>query len=109
MFVQATLSRAETFRVTVEGGEVTSLSDPGDGLCVFIDWLHRRPPVSTEEDEPPHKKQRADDECKICFDETIDSVFTPCGHIVACFSCASSVKKCPICKRQSKAIKTYKA
>ena len=78
-------------------------------MCDFIEWLQRRPLVTTEEDEPPRKKQRADDECKICFDKDIDSVFVPCGHVLACFSCAISVKKCPICKRSCKALKTYKA
>ena len=58
--------------VTLSWGKVTSLTDPGEGLCVLIEWLHRRPAVSAVEDEPPHKKQRADDECKICFDGTID-------------------------------------
>ena len=91
------------------GGQVTSLSDPGEGLCELMEWLQRRPLVSAEEDEPPSKKQRADDECKICFDKDIDSVFVPCGHVLACFSCAISVKKCPICKRSCKALKTYKA
>ena len=62
---------------------VTSLSDPGEGLREFIEWLQRRPLASAEEDESPNKKQRTDEECKICFDDTIDSVFTPCGHIVA--------------------------
>ena len=104
------ICREQNPSVALLWGKVTSLTDPGEGLCDLIEWLHRRPPVSAEEeDEPPHKKQRADDECKICFDETIDSVFTPCGHIVACFPCASSVRKCPICKRPCKAIKTYKA
>ena len=102
-------SRTAAFRCTVVGSEVTSLSDPGEGLREFIEWLQRRPFASAGEDEPPSKKQRTDEECKICFDKSIDSVFTPCGHVLACFSCASSVKKCPICKRSTKAIKMYKA
>lgn len=42
-------------------------------------------------------------ECKICFDQPIDTVFLPCGHAMACFSCASRLKRegearaCPVC------------
>jgi len=37
-------------------------------------------------------------ECCICLCEEKDSVFNPCGHYVACESCAFELKKCPICR-----------
>ena len=41
-----------------------------------------------------------DKDCVICLDTTKDSVFNPCGHYVCCKTCASKVKKCPICRTE---------
>ena len=100
------------FRRILLGSRVSNLIDPGGGLRDFKTWLqrHARREASIDADEPPSKKQRSEEEeCKICFANPIDSVFTPCGHVLACFSCASDVKKCPICNAASQALKTYKA
>lgn len=37
--------------------------------------------------------------CKICFDKDIGIVFIPCGHQMACASCASCLHSCPICRK----------
>lgn len=37
--------------------------------------------------------------CKICFVNEYNTAFLPCGHVVACAKCASSVNKCPICQQ----------
>jgi len=44
----------------------------------------------------------AENVCVICFDNTIDVVLDPCGHIVVCASCAQSLnpRRCPICRSQ---------
>jgi len=36
--------------------------------------------------------------CKIWFERDYDTIFLPCGHIVACEQCATGMTKCPICK-----------
>ncbi|XP_060072845.1 E3 ubiquitin-protein ligase XIAP-like [Ylistrum balloti] len=36
--------------------------------------------------------------CKICMEEDVCAVFLPCGHLVCCFSCASLLHECPICR-----------
>jgi rubrerythrin len=36
-------------------------------------------------------------ECRICMDKPIQSVFLPCGHCMACMSCARAVTRCPVC------------
>lgn len=36
--------------------------------------------------------------CKICYINEYETVFLPCGHVVACVKCASSFKKCPVCR-----------
>lgn len=36
-------------------------------------------------------------ECKLCMTLPISCVFLPCGHTLACQSCAQHVKTCPLC------------
>jgi len=38
--------------------------------------------------------------CKVCFDGQVDTIFINCGHVCACYKCASSLKKkeCPMCR-----------
>lgn len=37
--------------------------------------------------------------CKICYSNEYNTAFMPCGHVVACGKCASSVTKCPLCRK----------
>ncbi|CAH1183238.1 unnamed protein product [Phaedon cochleariae] len=37
--------------------------------------------------------------CKICYKNELAVVFLPCGHIVACVDCASSLKQCAVCRK----------
>jgi baculoviral IAP repeat-containing protein 7/8 len=37
--------------------------------------------------------------CKICYECEYNTAFFPCGHIIACAKCASSVTKCPYCRQ----------
>ncbi|XP_050437012.1 E3 ubiquitin-protein ligase MYLIP-like [Adelges cooleyi] len=36
--------------------------------------------------------------CRICMDATIDHVFFPCGHVIACGTCAKRCDACPLCR-----------
>lgn len=36
--------------------------------------------------------------CKVCLEKEYDTVFSPCGHVVACAKCASSLLECPSCR-----------
>lgn len=36
--------------------------------------------------------------CRICMDATIDHVFFPCGHVIACGTCAKRCETCPLCR-----------
>lgn len=53
--------------------------------------------VEEEKEEP----KNGDDSkiCKICYVNEYNTVFLPCGHVVACVECASSLLACPICKK----------
>ena len=61
------------------------------------------PPNSTEGFERPHdtaaRENLSDVSCKICYDNECNTIFLPCGHIIACAKCASSVTKCPACRQ----------
>lgn len=37
--------------------------------------------------------------CKICYESEYNTAFFPCGHVCACAKCASSVTKCPMCRK----------
>ena len=37
--------------------------------------------------------------CKICVNNEINTILLPCGHLVTCNACASSLKNCPMCRR----------
>lgn len=47
------------------------------------------------EEEPKEESKL----CKICFANEFNTVFFPCGHIIACAKCASSVSSCPLCRK----------
>uniref|UniRef100_A0A1B6CU38 RING-type domain-containing protein n=1 Tax=Clastoptera arizonana TaxID=38151 RepID=A0A1B6CU38_9HEMI len=37
--------------------------------------------------------------CKICYTEEMSVVFLPCGHLVACVTCALSLTTCAVCRQ----------
>jgi hypothetical protein len=58
------------------------------------DILHsHKQPVKKEEEISLEGK------CKICYENSINSVFIPCGHVVSCMTCAVLIKgNCVICR-----------
>lgn len=46
--------------------------------------------------------------CKICYGNSIELVFLPCGHSVSCLSCAQRLVACPCCRATiTTRIRTY--
>lgn len=46
--------------------------------------------------------------CKICYTNSIELVFLPCGHSVSCLSCAQRLFNCPCCRETiTTRIRTY--
>jgi len=88
---------------------VASLKDPGPGMKSFAKYVVEqrgaaRPSTTTE--TPPPKRRReevASPTCTICYSESIDCVFIPCGHLTCCLRCARLVdsddNRCPICRQ----------
>lgn len=44
------------------------------------------------------KEEQPAGQCQICVDAPTNSVFAPCGHVVACYTCATACARCPICR-----------
>jgi baculoviral IAP repeat-containing protein 7/8 len=42
--------------------------------------------------------------CKICYEAESNIAFVPCGHVIACISCAAMVNKCPYCNQKYETI-----
>lgn len=42
--------------------------------------------------------------CKICFENDIGCVFKDCGHLSVCMGCASSLRECPMCRKEIKGL-----
>lgn len=53
--------------------------------------------TSEKSDEEEEKKDSK--LCKICYSNEYNTIFLPCGHVIACAKCASSVTKCPACRQ----------
>jgi len=95
---------------------VMNLEDPGAGFHKLIDWLKKK---NSQEEPPPTPaakntagpvaKKFKSEECKICYDSAIDSVFVLCGHVAACILCAANLETCPICEAVCVAFEMYHA
>uniref|UniRef100_A0AAV2LX74 RING-type E3 ubiquitin transferase n=1 Tax=Knipowitschia caucasica TaxID=637954 RepID=A0AAV2LX74_KNICA len=63
-----------------------------------------RPPTAfkerVKEPSPEELLKQLQEErtCKVCMDKLVSIVFIPCGHLVVCADCASSLRHCPICR-----------
>merc|ERR1712166_589117 len=36
--------------------------------------------------------------CKVCMENEVDQVFSPCGHVICCQICITKLRTCPICR-----------
>jgi len=64
--------------------------------------------------EEVKKVEQVEKECKICFDNDINMVIIPCGHMCVCKECSKLLtnknNKCPICKAPiQKIVQTFLA
>jgi len=64
-------------------------------------------------DTPPNQERTSNsdqNQCVICFDAMITTVFLECGHVACCKKCASLLNQCPICRRYiSRVVDIYMA
>lgn len=73
----------------------TPISSPN-----YLNLINNSSSITTVDDQQQQQKQISDDKlCKICYVGEYNTTFLPCGHVVACDKCASSVTKCPMCRK----------
>ncbi|XP_031816932.1 baculoviral IAP repeat-containing protein 3 isoform X2 [Sarcophilus harrisii] len=66
------------------------------------------PDVSDLSVEEQLRRLQEERTCKVCMDKEVSVVFIPCGHLVVCKECSSSLRKCPICRSTIKGtIRTF--
>ena len=56
--------------------------------------------VPMKSEEPPSPVNP----CALCLTEEKCIAFVPCGHVAACVACGHSVRSCPICRGEIKAL-----
>lgn len=82
-------------------GQQCSTSDTTVAQPVMATISTPKCTTSAEKDDMKLKEANIPDEklCKICYADEYNTAFLPCGHVVACAKCASSVSKCPVCRK----------
>jgi hypothetical protein len=92
------------------------LQSPSDAMLRFQQYLKhsaeapplsKKPRVTPEEDDD---QQTEGPDCKVCYARKVNCVFTGCGHLVCCVTCAARCDRCPICRvpvRVGDIIRTY--
>jgi hypothetical protein len=77
----------------------------------FITKLAETPREAASKVSPPSETAEVEIEdfrlCRVCYNDERNTTFVPCGHLVACAMCASSVTSCPICKSVTKPMRIY--
>nr|CAB3263548.1 ZF(RING)-19 zinc finger protein [Phallusia mammillata] len=61
-----------------------------------------QPETSTATPSAPSPEEEEDvqieNECVVCLDKQSDCVLLLCGHVCACYECAQTLNKCPMCR-----------
>ncbi|XP_053683853.1 death-associated inhibitor of apoptosis 1 [Sabethes cyaneus] len=89
-------SQTSSLGTSVE--EVTPIGNNIRSSRSSIGYASSSSGVDEDEDEPSRKLD-TNRTCKICYVNEYNTAFSPCGHVVACAKCASSVTKCPLCRK----------
>ena len=59
---------------------------------------------------PEELEVRDSDQCNICMSNPIDCLILECGHMATCLTCAKSLSKCPICRKEiMRLVKAFKS
>lgn len=87
---------------SLSGSSQESVSSTASGSCSgnIIASASTSSQLAGERDDPNADSKLCDSRlCKICYCAEYNTAFFPCGHVIACAKCASSVTKCPLCRK----------
>ncbi|XP_066559016.1 baculoviral IAP repeat-containing protein 7 [Amia ocellicauda] len=85
-----------------QGSEQTRepVQTPRQGMSAGVERAQDQPKEKAGELSPEEQLRQLQEErtCKVCMDKAVSIVFIPCGHLVVCTDCATSLRHCPICR-----------
>ncbi|XP_033740227.1 baculoviral IAP repeat-containing protein 3-like [Pecten maximus] len=81
-------------RPIVDTFESLSLQKESTSQPLISSELHKLNDLEEE-----NRKLKESHLCKVCLDKNSNTVFLPCGHLTTCAECASSLIKCPLCRK----------
>jgi len=55
-------------------------------------------PLEERNEETEVKKVLEQDKCRVCQRGKVRTVLLPCGHLVVCETCGTSISRCPVCR-----------
>lgn len=80
--------------------EVGSCSSQSSGSSLRGSKSSSTEKLSHDMEKSDEEEEKKDSKlCKICYNNEYNTIFLPCGHVIACAKCASSVTKCPACRQ----------
>jgi len=95
---------------------INEANEDANKISNVVKELERKKDERRKEMEVEHSSKSKDDDgdeensCKICFENRIDCVIIPCGHISICINCSVGLKLCPMCRQDIvQVIKTFKS
>lgn len=66
----------------------------------------KKKPIITDHDDVDSNDERT--MCKICFEREYSTALLPCGHVIACDKCSSTMQICAVCRTKvDKIINVY--
>jgi len=90
---------------------VMSLQERGENINSIANVMKELEKKKRENLEKPKLEEKEEEKlCKICFEEEIDTVITPCGHVAICLGCSKGLVLCPMCRNKiNQVIKMFKS
>ncbi|KAF4519919.1 hypothetical protein B566_EDAN012561 [Ephemera danica] len=62
--------------------------------------LRTTPDVSEAATETTGSSREDERLCRVCFENELNVVLLPCGHMVVCSNCAPRFSSCPVCRQR---------
>ncbi|XP_055614360.1 death-associated inhibitor of apoptosis 1 [Uranotaenia lowii] len=90
---------ASAATTSLPSSQSSSYSETSHGHVAKMPRTHSSSSSGLEDEDEPNRKSDTSRICKICYVNEYNTAFSPCGHVVACAKCASSVTKCPLCRK----------
>lgn len=100
IFSEKVVREALERQLNTKGQGFQNLEDLCSTILELQDEAERKTNSGVESQVPSESAAASDRHiCKICYDKEMGVVFLPCGHMMACPQCATSITECPLCRK----------